>query len=483
MTEIGVGVMATPPACKSEQSVFKEPRPVNPNSLPFFSRIVEDIIVNIFGRLEDDPRDLARLACVCRRFRGVIKTSCYKRQCMRVVPSIVSELMQSSSRQDVLVEPPGGWEALQKVLVCCPGLSHAGVLLNCWDYGLEREIGRSDDFELVRRDDLPEVGLTIEAEDVHDTTGAVNSGLDVIVNEQEKSGDDLLQILISENLQENVTNPEATSGAHSQQDMENNVDYQCGTRERKDRVDTPCSSSCSNLSSDSEADADGRKSSILGKEKEVLVGDGPIKQMKTGDIHYHGKVMKEPKYHGSYRRLDRDSAERGRSPSPRIRERRGSRSRSGSRERSGSSSGGKRGNYLERRINHEEEPHLAKGTWTLTREQGNKLLASRFRSDSLYICEWPGCTHQGERRMYKLFRGIFKNFKHSHVFRNLKDLKAKRTEIRCAFCSEETYDMVTSFCLRRSFEYHDDGEPVIRAYVCENGHVAGAWTDRPLYNL
>jgi hypothetical protein len=85
--------------------------------------------------------------------------------------------------------------------------------------------------------------------------------------------------------------------------------------------------------------------------------------------------------------------------------------------------------------------------------------------------------------MYKLFRGIFKDFKHSHVFRNLKDLRAKRTEIRCAFCSEETYDMVTSFCLRRSFEYHEDGEPVIRAYVCENGHVAGAWTDRPLYNL
>lgn len=107
----------------------------------------------------------------------------------------------------------------------------------------------------------------------------------------------------------------------------------------------------------------------------------------------------------------------------------------------------------------------------------------RFRSDSLFICDWPGCMHQGERRMYKLFRGIFKNFQHSHVFRNLKDLSAKRTEIRCAFCSKETYDMVTSFCLRRSFEYHEDGEPVIRAYVCESGHVAGAWTDRPLYNL
>lgn len=107
----------------------------------------------------------------------------------------------------------------------------------------------------------------------------------------------------------------------------------------------------------------------------------------------------------------------------------------------------------------------------------------RFRSDSLYICDWPGCAHQGQKRVYNLFRGIFKNFQHSHVFRNLKDLKAKRTEIRCAFCSEGTYDMVTSFCLRRSFEYHEDGEPVIRAYVCESGHVVGAWTDRPLYNM
>ena len=32
---------------------------------------------------------------------------------------------------------------------------------------------------------------------------------------------------------------------------------------------------------------------------------------------------------------------------------------------------------MELRINQEEEPHLAKGIWTLTREQGNKLLASR----------------------------------------------------------------------------------------------------------
>nr|XP_024390501.1 phytochrome A-associated F-box protein-like [Physcomitrium patens] len=128
--------------------------------------------------------------------------------------------------------------------------------------------------------------------------------------------------------------------------------------------------------------------------------------------------------------------------------------------------------------------HLAKGSWSLTREQGNKLLASRFREDSLFICDWPGCCHQGEKRVYKLFRGIFKNFKQSHVWRNLKDQGCRHTDLSCAFCaSQKTFDIVTSFCLCRSFEYYEDGEPVIRAYVCENGHVAGAWTDRPLYNL
>lgn len=341
--------MATPPE-PPPQPVFKEPRPVNPNSLPFFSRIVEDIIVNIFGRLEDDPRDLARLACVCRRFRSVIKTSCYKRQCMRVVPCIVSELMQSSSRQDVLVEPPGGWEALQKVLVCCPGLSHAGVLLNCWDYGLEREIGRSDDFEIVSRDDLPKFG--IKSEDFHDTGTEIT--LEVKIK-QEKS------VELLENSQDNEMKPEVSSRAYPQQENKTNQHSQCGTSGKRG-LDSVCTSKLFE-----EADADARNPS---SGKELMGGDGPIKHMKKGDGHYHGKVMKEPRFHGHYRRLERDE-EHGGSRSPRMRERRGSQ------ERSGNSGGGRRSNQTQRRINHEDEPHLAKGVWILTREQGNKLLASR----------------------------------------------------------------------------------------------------------
>ncbi|CAK9209023.1 unnamed protein product [Sphagnum troendelagicum] len=353
-----VAPVVAPAAVPPSQSVFKQPQPVNPNSLPFFSRISEDILVNVLSRLEDDPRDLARLACVCRRFTNVIRTSCWRHQCMRVLPTVVSELMQSSSQPELLGEPPCGWGSLQKLLVCCPGLRHAGVLLDCFDFGLERAIGKSDDYQIVRKEDLK---------------------------------------------------------------------------------------------ADASAPSDGRLGSALGNDVDPHV-DGKFEPEKSD-------VMIKPE--GSGRSIEWR-------PSP---------------DKCGDESSGRVTIDSNTNCNH-EDPHLAKGIRMLTREQGNKLLASRFRADSLYICDWPGCVHPGEKRMYKLFRGIFKNFKQSHVWRNLRDHQAKKSELSCAFCSAlSTWDMVTTFCLRRSFEYHEDGEPVVRAYVCENGHVAGAWTDRPLYNL
>lgn len=127
--------------------------------------------------------------------------------------------------------------------------------------------------------------------------------------------------------------------------------------------------------------------------------------------------------------------------------------------------------------------HLARRAWNLSREEGNKLLASRFRGDALYICGWPGCVHGEEKRKYMLFRGVFKNFERSGVWRAIKDGNRSKLRLGCAFCDcGETYDLLSAFCLRRVFGcYHDDGEPVVRAYVCENGHVSGAWTDRPMY--
>ncbi|XP_028781896.1 phytochrome A-associated F-box protein-like [Neltuma alba] len=126
--------------------------------------------------------------------------------------------------------------------------------------------------------------------------------------------------------------------------------------------------------------------------------------------------------------------------------------------------------------------HLASGIWNLSREQGNKLLARQFRDDCLYICDWPGCLHSEEKRNYMLFRGIFKNFRRTRVWRTINDGNRKKIALCCAFCQcKETWDLHSAFCLRRFFGFHDDGEPVVRAYVCENGHVSGAWTDLPLY--
>ena len=125
---------------------------------------------------------------------------------------------------------------------------------------------------------------------------------------------------------------------------------------------------------------------------------------------------------------------------------------------------------------------MASGFWNLSREQGNKLLARQFRDDCLYICDWPGCVHTEESRNYMIFRGFFKDFKRSRVWRTINDGNRKRIDLSCAFClCKETWDLHSAFCLRRGFGYHDDGEPVVRAYVCENGHVAGAWTELPLY--
>ncbi|URE28338.1 Phytochrome A-associated F-box [Musa troglodytarum] len=109
--------------------------------------------------------------------------------------------------------------------------------------------------------------------------------------------------------------------------------------------------------------------------------------------------------------------------------------------------------------------HLASGPWTVSREQGSKLLASRFRGDCLYMCDWPGCVHAEEKRKYMLFRGVFKNFKRSRVWKTISDSNRGKIALGCAFCAcRETWDLRSAFCLRRVFGFHDDGEPVVRAY-------------------
>lgn len=266
-----------------------------------FSKLSDDVILNILSKLDDDPRNWARIACLSTKFSALITTVCFRAKCSQSIPSVVSDLLSSSS---AAAPPPGGWEPLYKLSVCCPGLVHAGVNHDNSDLGLQTP------------------ARPAESEPV------------------------------------------------------------------------------------------------------VAGGSWPWRDDLSIEV--------------------RDSKRR--------------------------------------RICRAFGSHLASGVWNLSREQGNKLLASRFKGDCLYICDWPGCVHVEEKRNYMLFRGIFKNFKESRVWGAISDGNKSKIDFDCAFCaSKQMWGLHSSFCLRRYFGYHDDGEPVVRAYVCENGHVSGAWTNWPLY--
>ncbi|KAK7396892.1 hypothetical protein VNO78_18054 [Psophocarpus tetragonolobus] len=299
-----------------------------------FAELTEDIVLNIFYNLEDDPRHWARLACVCTKFSSLIRDFCWKIKCSETIPS------------DLLSAAEPHLSSLHKLTVCCPGLRHAGLLFDTSDFGLERDLGPDSQ---------------------HHT-----SGLEKTVSSSSSSG------------------PEKTVSSSS--------------------------SSCWSLFDDLYYDTLCVDPSESGVAESVSVGAVTVEACKKRKV-----------------------------------------------------SGGCRS-------------HLASGSWSLSREQGSKLLARQFRDDCLYVCDWPGCVHNEEKRKYSLFRGVFKNFKRTRVWRTIHDGKKRKLDLPCAFCScKFTWDLHSAFCLRRGFGFHDDGEPVVRAYVCENGHVSGAWTDLPIY--
>uniref|UniRef100_A0A5B7CBJ0 Uncharacterized protein n=1 Tax=Davidia involucrata TaxID=16924 RepID=A0A5B7CBJ0_DAVIN len=328
-----------------------------------FSKLSDDVVLNIFFKLENDPRNWARLACVCTKFSSIIRDICWKTKCSQTIPSVVSDLLSNSA--SAVGAPPGGWAALHKIAVCCPGLLHAGVLLENSDFGLERELGPDENYQETKLFQL---------------------------------GQCLTQTIPSSSQSDG--NPEAAvSGSDCSWSLFDDLYFDTiyNASESEDRPET-----------------------------ELPEEHQPEK----------GVIKAVPKFSVSKRR----------------------------------------------KICRSLRSHLASGVWNLSREQGNKLLASRFRGDCLYICDWPGCVHIEEKRNYMLFRGIFKNFRQSRAWRTINDGNRNKIDLNCAFCScKQTWDLHSAFCLRRVFGYHDDGEPVVRAYVCENGHVSGAWTDWPLY--
>ncbi|XP_068659289.1 phytochrome A-associated F-box protein-like [Aristolochia californica] len=326
-----------------------------------FFHLSDDILLAILFKLQEDPRHWACLACVCTKFSSLIRTVCYQVKCSQSIPSVVSELLSSSfgrgSYANTLAAPTQWWASLHKLSVCCPGLLHAGVLLESSDFGLERAIGPDHNYSMD------------------------------------------LRPVPSSSVVERPAQPPSDISWSLFDDLYFDMVYDSSETEHRYPINTTASTTT----------------------------DAPQRQVVPVGNDLPG--------------------------------------------------------FKRRRQNCEHVgSHLAKGIWNLSREQGNKLLASRFRGDCLYICDWPGCIHTEQKRDYMLFRGVFKNFKSSRVWRTINDGNRSQIALECAFCScKKTYDLHSAFCLRRVFGFHDDGEPVVRAYVCENGHVSGAWTDRPMY--
>ncbi|KAK8951410.1 Phytochrome A-associated F-box protein [Platanthera zijinensis] len=301
-----------------------------------FSLLSDDVVLNIFAKLEPDPRDWARLSCVSLRIASLVRNICCRAKCFRSLPS-------------------GGWAALLKISVCCPGLLRAGILLENSDFGLEREIGPDENY-LRRSPELPPPPASMAA-----ATTASQPPPDCWSLFDDLYFDTIYDI------------------------SETQTPIPAPARNVFDKMPL---SACQDFS-----------------KKRKMDWSGPM------------------------------------------------------------------------------NAHLASGTWNLSKEQGSRLLASRFKEDSLYISDWPGCIHTEEKRNYMLFRGLFKNFKRSRVWRTIIDSNRGKIKLNCAFCAcKEIWDLHSAFCLKTVFGFHDDGEPVVRAYVCDNGHVSGAWTEGPAYS-
>ncbi|GAB4858911.1 hypothetical protein Ancab_010384 [Ancistrocladus abbreviatus] len=389
---------AAPFSPNPPQKTFPFQKPMmTPEAESLFFKLSDDVVLNIFFKLQDDPRNWARLTCVCTKFSSLVNAVCYKSKCLTSIPSISADLLPSST-SSAAHAPPGGWSALHKIAVCCPGLHHAGVLLENSDFGLDRELGPHDNYQPFKQS-LTQITQNPSSSSSNQTQVLTNSTS--IPSKRKGKGDQ------SKNEEVSHTNSNSNEGPDCSWSLYDDLYFDTVYQNKSENEAYPESNP-----------AAGAATTSCGRG----IGDDNGGGFSTRKRRRRGPVAKRS--------------------------------------------------------------HLATGVWNLSREEGNKLLASRFREDCLYICDWPGCVHIEEKRNYMLFRGIFRNFKRSGVWRTINDGGNGRSKIdlNCAFCGcKETWDMQSAFCLRRVFGYHDDGQPVVRAFVCENGHVSGAWTDWPLY--
>ncbi|XP_025804925.1 phytochrome A-associated F-box protein [Panicum hallii] len=362
------------------------------------SALADDVLLQILGRLERDPRDWARASCASPRLAALLRAACLPPRLSRALPA---ELLPAPAPDGA----PAAWAALHKLSVCCPGLLRAGVLLEPTDdFGLELDIGP----------DIP-----FRAPAPADDAAAVE-GLEATATSRDRSGH-VAAAAVAPLAHGAGDSSDAAAGAawSLYDDLYLDAAYDCSSEPQippaaaaPDPAPPPAAPAIREVEEEDEATATNASC-------EGVARRGVVAGSRRHPRRWLGTVG----------------------------------------------------------------AHLASGSWTLSREQGNKLLASRFRGDQLYLCDWPGCVHAEERRKYMVFRGVFHNFARSQVRRALRDMRRPTIAVDCVFCgSKEAWDLYSAFCLRSFYGYHDDGEPVVRAYVCQNGHVAGAWTERPLYS-
>ncbi|KAL0437616.1 UNVERIFIED_CONTAM: Phytochrome A-associated F-box protein [Sesamum radiatum] len=110
----------------------------------FFSKLSDDVILNILYNLQDELGNCARIACVSTKFSSLIRTIYCIIKCSQAIPAIVSDLLPSGAS---IVGPPAGWASLYKLAVCCPDLVHSGVLLENSNFRIGSEIGPDEDYQ------------------------------------------------------------------------------------------------------------------------------------------------------------------------------------------------------------------------------------------------------------------------------------------------------------------------------------------------
>ncbi|GAQ84351.1 F-box family protein [Klebsormidium nitens] len=80
-----------------------------------------DLLQRIFAKVGPNPRDLVPLGAVCKEWQCVLSDSTWKALCVKHAGGLVQELGYGELGAE---GPPGGWEAMYRMLVYCPGLHY-----------------------------------------------------------------------------------------------------------------------------------------------------------------------------------------------------------------------------------------------------------------------------------------------------------------------------------------------------------------------